>query len=151
METIWEAGHLSSSFVSTAGHLAAEVSQYQGISHLKKKCQCQGLARGEGMGATRIYRCQPPITTILDKSPWDRTVIFIFSVISRLPLKTACTSVLFEIFLPFSLPPPYTKLKLGKNSRPTLFLGWGEGLSLCELENAPGTQKCPKPFVHDCS
>ena len=46
--TIREAGHLSSSFVSTAGHLAAEVSQYQGISHLKKKYQCQGLARGRG-------------------------------------------------------------------------------------------------------
>ena len=62
--------------------------------------------------------------------------------------------ILFEIFLQFSLPPPYTKLKLGKNSgytRPTLFVGWGEGLDLCELENAPETQKCPKTFVHDCS
>ena len=59
----------------------------------------------------------------------------------------------FEIFLQFSLPPPYTKLKLGKNSgytRPTLFVGWGEGLDLCELENAPEMQKCPKTFVHDC-
>ena len=61
--------------------------------------------------------------------------------------------ILFEIFLQFSLPPPYTKLKLGKNSgytRPTLFVGWGEGLYLCELENAPEMQKCPKTFVHDC-
>ena len=60
--------------------------------------------------------------------------------------------IIFEIFLHFSLPPPYTKLKLGKNSgytRPTLFVGWG-GLDLCELENAPETQKCPKTFVHDC-
>ena len=35
------------------------------------------------------------------------------------------------------LPPPYTKLKFRKNSgymRPTLFVGWGEGLDLCELE-----------------
>ena len=34
--------------------------------------------------------------------------------------------IIFEIFLHFSLPPPYTKLKLGKNSgytRPTLFVG----------------------------
>ena len=63
-------------------------------------------------------------------------------------------SILFEIFLQFSLPPPFTKLTLGKNSgykRPTLFVGWGEGLDLCELENAPETQKCPKAFVHDCS
>ena len=59
----------------------------------------------------------------------------------------------FEIFLQFSLPPPYTKLKLGKNSgytRPTLYVGCGKGLDLCELENAPETQKCPKTFVHDC-
>ena len=62
--------------------------------------------------------------------------------------------ILFEIFLQFSLPPPYTKLKLGKNSgytRPASFLGRGEGLDLCELENSPETQKCPKTFVHDCS
>ena len=62
--------------------------------------------------------------------------------------------ILFEILLQFSLPPPYTKLKLGKNSgytRPTLFVEWGEGLDLCELENAPETQKCPKTFVHNCS
>ena len=61
--------------------------------------------------------------------------------------------IIFEIFLYFSLPPPYTKLKLGNNSgytRPTLFVGWREGLDLCELENAPETQKCPKTFVHDC-
>ena len=34
--------------------------------------------------------------------------------------------IIFEIFLHFSLPLPYTKLKLGKNSgytRPTLFMG----------------------------
>ena len=61
--------------------------------------------------------------------------------------------IIFKIFLQFSLPPPYTKLKLGKSSgytRPTLFVGWGEELDLCELENAPETQKCPKTFVHDC-
>ena len=28
--------------------------------------------------------------------------------------------------------------------------GVREGLDLCELENAPETQKCPKAFVHDC-
>ena len=42
--------------------------------------------------------------------------------------------VIFKIFLHFSLPPPYTKLKLRKNSgstRPRLFVGWGEGLDLC--------------------
>ena len=69
-----------------------------------------------------------------------------FSVISWFPLKTVH---LFEIFLEFSFPPPYTKLKLWTNSghtHPTLFVGWGEGrgLDLCELENAPETQKCPR-------
>ena len=69
--------------------------------------------------------------TILEKSSWSqksletKTVVqySYFSVISRFPSKQ-CT--LFEIFLQFSLPQPYTKLKLGKNSgytRPTL-LGW---------------------------
>ena len=55
--------------------------------------------------------------------------------------------ILFEIFLQFSLPPPYTKLKLGKNSgymRPTLFVGWGEWLDLCELENASEMQSVPR-------
>ena len=34
--------------------------------------------------------------------------------------------IIFKIFLQFFLPPPYTKLKLGKSSgytRPTLFVG----------------------------
>ena len=36
--------------------------------------------------------------------------------------------ILFEIFLQFFLPPPYTKLKLGKNSGYTRSkLLWGEG------------------------
>ena len=62
--------------------------------------------------------------------------------------------ILFENFSQFSLPPPYKKLKLEKNSgytRPTLFVGWGEGLDTCELENAPEMQKFPKTFVHDCT
>ena len=60
--------------------------------------------------------------------------------------------ILFEIFLQFSLPNPIQSWNSEKNSgctRPTWFVGWGEGLDLCELENAPETQKCPKTFVHD--
>lgn len=30
------------------------------------------------------------------------------------------------------------------------FMGWGERLGICELENAPKLQKCTKTFVHDC-
>ena len=62
---------------------------------------------------------------------------------------------LLGIFLQFSLPPPYTKLKLGKKILDTrvqhcLFFV-REGLDLFELENAPETQKFPKTCVHDCS
>jgi len=49
------------------------------------------------------------------------------AVISRFPLKTVQP---FRNFLAVLPPPPYTKLKLGKNSRytrPTLFVGWGAG------------------------
>ena len=67
------------------------------------------------------------------KVPPDSTAIFIFfcyfSVLSLLKQFSV-----FEIFLQFSLPPPYTKLKLGKNSgytRPTLFVGWREGYWTC--------------------
>ena len=59
----------------------------------------------------------------------------------------------FEIFLQFSPPHPIQSWKSEKNSgytRPTLFVGWGEGLDLGELENAPDMQKGPKTFVHDC-
>ena len=62
--------------------------------------------------------------------------------------------IIFEIFLRSSLLPTYTKLKHEKNSgytRPLLFVGWGKGWDLCELENAPEMQKCPKTFVYDCS
>ena len=48
-----------------------------------------------------------------------------FAVISQFRHKTV--HPFFEIFLPFSLPPPYTKLKLRKildtRTRPTLFVG----------------------------
>ena len=85
-----------------------------------------------------------PQATILDKVLGTVLQYSHFSVISP---------ILFKIFLQFFLPPPYTKLKLGKNSgytRPKLFVGRGEGLDLGELENAAEMQKCPKTFVHDC-
>ena len=46
------------------------------------------------------------------------------------------------------LPPPYTELKFRKNSgymHPTLFVGWGEGLDLCELE-MPRNAKVSQDF-----
>ena len=103
------------------------------------------------MWVERRQSFQGYVHTVLDKSPWDSTALFIFFLSFLCSLLEKC--ILFKIFLQFSLPPPYTKLKLGKNSgymHPTLYVGWGEGLDLCELENAPETQKCPKTFVHDC-
>ena len=59
---------------------------------------------------------------------------------------------LFGIFLQFSLPPAYTKLKLGKKILDIVCRVVREGLDLFELENAPEiTQKCPKTCIHDCS
>ena len=55
---------------------------------------------------------------------------------------------LFEIFLHFFAPPALTPYKV---ETPTPLVGWGERLGLCELENAPEMQKCPKTFVHECS
>ena len=62
--------------------------------------------------------------------------------------------ILFEIFLQFSLSPPYTKLKVRKNfgdMRPTLFVGWGERGWTCVNWKMPQKDKFPKTFVHDCS
>ena len=79
--------------------------------------------------------------TMIDKSPWDSDAIFIFFCHFLGSFIKQC--FLFEIFLHFSppLPPqPHTKFRLRKNSGctcPTLFVGWGERLGLCELENAP--------------
>ena len=52
------------------------------------------------------------ITTIMDKSPWNSNaiVIFFLSLLGSLIKQ----GILFEIFLQFSVPPPYIKLKLGK-------------------------------------
>ena len=89
--------------------------------------------------------------TIMDKSPNGTVMQYSYcSVISGFPHKTVHR---FRNFLAV-LPPPYTKLKLRQNcgcSRPTLFVGWGEGLDLCEVENAPEMQKCLKTFANDCS
>ena len=52
-----------------------------------------------------------------------------------------------KIFLQLSLTPPYTKLKLGKNSsyaRLTLFVEWREGLGLCDLENSQKYWSVPR-------
>ena len=91
------------------------------------------------------------IQTILDKRPWDSTAIFIFFCYFSV------SSLNSSAFSKFSCSSPSLHLIQSWNSkknsgytRPTLFVGWGEGLDLCELENAPEMQKCPKTFVHEC-
>ena len=74
-----------------------------------------------------------------------------FSAISRFPLKTVHP---FRNFLAvFPLPTLYkveTRKKFCLQRVQHCLWGEGRGLDLCELENAPKTQKCPKAFVHDC-
>ena len=64
------------------------------------------------------------------------------SVTSVFPL----TVHTFRKFLAPPPPPPTPHPTQSWNSRPTL--GWGEELDLCELENPPEMQKCPK--TDDC-
>ena len=89
-----------------------------------------------------LQSCMKVLRTVLQYS--------YFSVISQFPLKTVHPfRNSLAVLPPPPPPPPYTKLKLGKNfgyTRPTLFVGWGEGLDLGALENVPETQKCPKTF-----
>ena len=64
------------------------------------------------------------IQTILDKSRWDNTAIFIFFLSFLGSLLKRC--ILLKNLLQFSLSPPYTKLKLEKKSGytcPTLLVG----------------------------
>ena len=92
------------------------------------------------------------IQTILDKHPWDSTAIFIFFCYFSVPSLNSSAFSKFSCSSPS--PHPIQSWDSGKNSgytRPTLFVGWGEELGLCELENAPEMQNCPKTFVHDCS
>ena len=69
------------------------------------------------------------------------------SVICRFPLKTVHP---FRKFLAV-LPPP-TIYKVETRKKFVQHCLWDEGragLDLCELENVPERQKCPKTFVHD--
>ena len=73
-----------------------------------------------------------------------------FSVISRFPLKTVHH---FRNFLALFPPPTLYKVETRKKfwiHASNIVCGVREGLDLCELENAPETQKCPRTFVHDC-
>ena len=54
----------------------------------------------------------------------------------------------FSVIVGFPPPPPHLMQNSGY-TRPTLFMGLGGEVGLCELENAPEMQKCPKTFVHD--
>ena len=120
----------TSSVTSGSGADSLTETTFVGINTcIEKKSQIQQLIRQKQFSPT----------TIMDKSPWDSILQYsYFSVISWFPHKT-CNRI--------------QSWNSGKNSgyiRPTLFVEWGEGLDLCELENVPEMQKCPKTFVHDC-
>ena len=85
------------------------------------------------------------IQTILDKSPWDSTAIFIFFCYFSVPSLNSAAFSKFSCSSPS--PHPIQSWNSEKNSgytRPTLFVGWGEGLDLCELENAQKYKSVPK-------
>ena len=77
------------------------------IIYLSPKC----LKRVEKVKKTNFFK-KTRIETILDKLPCDSTAIFIFFLLFLGYLLKQCS--VFEILLQFTLPPPYTKLKLGK-------------------------------------
>ena len=93
---------------------------------------CNVIQVGVSKGANKLYdpefSARVPQLLDLVLQSWTKVLGTVlqysdFSVISLFLLKQC---ILFEIFLQFSLPPPYTKLKSGKNSgyrRPTLFVG----------------------------
>ena len=67
-----------------------------------------------------------------------------FSVFSRFPLKTVYH---FRNFLALPPPPPYTKLKLEKNSgytRPTLFVGKGRGWTCVNWKTPQKRKSVPR-------
>ena len=104
-------------------------------------------------GLPSILLTRRKIGLSVNLQSWTKVLgtVLQYSYFSRFPLKTVH---LFRNFLAVLPPPTLYKVETRKtsgNTRPTVFVGWGEGLDLCELENAPETQTCPKTFVHDCS
>ena len=83
------------------------------------------------------------IQTILDKSPWDSTAIFIFFCYFSVPSLNSSAFSRFPCSSPSPHPiPSWDSEKNSGYTRPTLFVGWGEELDLCELENAPDFCPC---------
>ena len=90
--------------------------------------------------------CPDFIATILDKRPWDSTAIFIFSVISRFPLKTVQR---FRNFLAVLPPPTLYKVETRKKILDTRVQHclWGEGRGwTCVNWKTPRNAKVSKDF-----
>ena len=113
------------------------------IIYLSPKC----LKRVEKVKKTDCFK-KTRIETILDKSPWDSTAIFIFfCYFSVLFLLKQCS--VFEILLQFSLPPPYTKLKLGKKfwiHASNIVCGVREGVGPVWIGKCPRNAKVSQDF-----
>ena len=77
------------------------------IIYLSPKC----LKRVEKVKKTDFFK-KTRIETILDKSPWDSTAIFIFFLLFLGSLLKQCS--VFEILLQFTLPPTLYKVKTRK-------------------------------------
>ena len=91
--------------------------------------------------------CLDFIASILDKSPWDSTAIFIFFWYFSVPSENS--AAFSKFFCSSSSPPPYTKLKLGKkilDIRVQHCL-WGEGTGeTCVNWKTPWNAKVSQDF-----
>ena len=111
------------------------------------------ISRIPETGLPSILLTRRKIGLSVNLQSWTKVLgtVLQYSYFSWFPLKTVHLFRNFLVVLPY---PTLYKVETRKNSGntcPTVFVGWGEGFDLCELENAPETQTCPKTFVHDCS
>ena len=108
------------------------------------------LCRVTPYAYNKVVKCNSWLlvnATILDKSPWDSTEIFIFLG----SLLKQCT--LFEISYSSTFPHPMQSWNSEKilDTRVQHCL-WGEGRGwTCVNWKTPQKCKCPKTSVHDCS
>ena len=89
--------------------------------------------------------------TILDKSPWDSTAIFLFFCYFSVPSQNSASFSKFSC----SSPSPYpiqswnSEIILDTHVQHCL---WGEGRGWTGVNwKTPQKRKCLKTFVHDCS
>ena len=95
-------------------------------------CGSQILTRG-------LYIIYFVTATIMDKSPWDSNAVFIIFCNFWIPPLNSRSLSKFSCRSPFLHPIKSWNLKQILDTSVHCYL-WGEGLGMCELENAPEMQ-----------